>query len=330
MNILYTLNDKFVPQVGTGICSICENNKSFEDINFYLISYGITAKNKRLLNDMVKKYNRRIIIIELDDLNKYFDFHFDTLGWNPVILARLLMDKILPKNVDKILYLDGDTIVRGNLNDLWNLEISNKTLGMSIEPTADKKRRKALNIDKYPYYNSGVIFVNLKRFRKIKAGDKIINYYREHNGNLFAADQDAINGALTNEIYTISPKYNFYNIFDQYPYRFMCKIMKPLPYISKEMYDDAKANPCIIHYLGEERPWRKGNTHKYRKDYKKYLEMTPWNDTPDEEGWRLYFICWGIFNVITKSFPNLRYKTINYLIPKFMEHRKKQIKKEVK
>ena len=38
MNILYTLNDKFVPQVAGGICSICENNKDVDDINFYLIS----------------------------------------------------------------------------------------------------------------------------------------------------------------------------------------------------------------------------------------------------------------------------------------------------
>ena len=38
LNILYTLNDKFVPQVSAGICSICENNKDFDEINFYLIS----------------------------------------------------------------------------------------------------------------------------------------------------------------------------------------------------------------------------------------------------------------------------------------------------
>ena len=48
MNILYTLNDKFVPQVAGGICSICENNKDVDDINFYLISNGISEKNTHL------------------------------------------------------------------------------------------------------------------------------------------------------------------------------------------------------------------------------------------------------------------------------------------
>ena len=91
MNILYTLNDKFVPQVGAGICSICENNKQIKDINFYIISYGITINNKKKMQKLVKKYERNIEIIELENLNKYFNFNFDTLGWNKVILIKLFI-----------------------------------------------------------------------------------------------------------------------------------------------------------------------------------------------------------------------------------------------
>ena len=103
--------------------------------------------------------------------------------------------------------------------------------------------------------------------------------------------------------------------------------MKPLEYISKDMFDDAVNNPVIIHYLGEERPWREGNKHKYRDDYKKYLSMTYWKDTPDEKGWKLYFFCWNIFNIVTKPFPGLRLKIINNLIPAFMKYRKRKLKK---
>lgn len=327
MNILYTLNDKFVPQVAAGICSVCENNKNMKEITFYIISCGITNENKEKLNLLVKKYKRKIEIIELTNIKDYFDFDYDTLGWNSIVLVRLLIDKILPPKVKKILYLDGDTIVIGNLEKLWNINLKNKVLGMSIEPTVDKQRKKDLGLEKYPYYNAGVLLVNLEKWRDTKAGERIIKFYRDRNGKLFANDQDAINGALKNEIYTLPPKYNFYNIFNQYPYSFMCKLMKPVKYISKEIYMESVENPAIIHYLGEERPWRKGNTHKYRKDYIKYLSMTEWKDTPMEEGWKLYFVCWSIFNVVTKPFPNLRYKIINYLIPKFMKYRAKQLKK---
>lgn len=330
MNILYTLNDNFVPQVGTGITSICKNNKKAEKINFYIISYGIKKDNKNKLSRLCKKYNRDIDIIELDDLNEYFDFNFDTLGWNKVILARLLMGSILPKTVDKIIYLDGDTVVRDGLKELWETNLGSSIVGMSIEPTVDKKRKKSLDIENYPYYNSGVILVNLKKWRDKNCEKKIIQYYKEKNGLLFAADQDAINVVLKDNIHTISPKYNYYNIFYQYSYYFLSKLMKPLKYadyVSKEMYDEARQNPTIIHYLGEERPWRKGNTHKYKNDYQKYLKMTPWKNAEEEEGWKLYFVCWNIFNFVTKPFPLIRYNIINSLIPTFMKIRKNKIQK---
>lgn len=327
MNILYNLNDGFVPQVGAGIVSVCENNKDLTNIHFYILSYGIIEGNKKKLNKLVKKYKRNIDIIELDDLNKYFDFNFDTNGWNPIVLSRLLLDKILPESLDKILYLDGDTIVRGSLEELWNMDLNGKTIGMSIEPTIDRKRIKILELDDKPYYNAGVLMVDLKRWRKIKAGDRIINYYKKYDGNLFANDQDAINGAMKNEIITISPKYNFYNIFNQYSYNFLKKQMKNSDYISKSMFEDAVNNPIIIHYLGEERPWREGNKHKYRDDYKKYLSMSYWKNIPDEKGWKLYFFCWNTFNFVTKPFPGLRLRIINNLIPAFMKIRKRKLKK---
>ena len=174
MNIVYTLNDKFVPQVGAGIVSVCENNKEANDINFYLVSSGITDKNKKELSKLVKSYKRNIDIIELGDISDYFDFEFDTNGWNPIVLARLLLDKILPSGISKIIYLDGDTIVRGNILDLWNTDLCGKTIGMSIEPTIDKKRIEILDLGMRPYCNAGVLLIDLKRFKKINAGRKII------------------------------------------------------------------------------------------------------------------------------------------------------------
>lgn len=327
MNILYTLNDKFVPQVAAGICSVCENNKEEEKIVFYLISKEITDENKEKLKAFAKTYNREVIIKELGNIEDYFDFEFDTTGWNSIVLARLILDKFLPEDMEKILYLDGDTIVRNSLKELWNTDLGNNILAASIEPTVDKQRRINLGLEYNQYYNAGVLLVNLKKWREVNAGKIILDYYKKNNGKLFANDQDAINGSLVNQIYTLSPKYNFYNIFYQYPYGFLVKLMKPAEYIEKEVFEDAGRNPTIIHYLGEERPWRIGNHHKYKKDYLYYLNKTPWENQGLESGWNLYFICWDIFNFVTKPFPSLRYKIINALIPAFIKKRSKNNKK---
>lgn len=327
MNILYTVNDKFVPQAAAGICSVCENNREIEKIHFYVFSSGITTQNKLDLQQLAQSYKRELTIIEIKDIQEYLDFEFDTLGWNQVILARLFMSKILPESVDKILYMDADTIVRGSLKELWELDLQGKTLGMCIEPTVNRRRKNELGLETKYYYNSGVLLVDLKRWRQIKAEELMVNFYRERNGNLFAPDQDIINGALKDEICPILPKYNFCNIYYQYPYWFLCKLVKPLEYISEREFEDSVNHSVIIHFLGEERPWRKGNTHKYQDDYKKYLEMTVWRDAPMEEGWGLYFFCWKVFNVFTEPFPQLRYSIIDHLIPYFMKYRARMLKK---
>ena len=103
--------------------------------------------------------------------------------------------------------------------------------------------------------------------------------------------------------------------------------MKPVDYISEKTYDDAVKNPIIIHYLGEERPWRVGNKHKYKDDYIKYLNMTPWSGQNFETGWELYFKFWYLFNFFTKCFPKVRYLIIDSLIPVFINYRAKKNKR---
>lgn len=64
-----------------------------------MISNEISDENKALLEEFVKSYKRKISIIELGDIKKYFDFEFDTTGWNSIVLARLVVDKLLPKDI---------------------------------------------------------------------------------------------------------------------------------------------------------------------------------------------------------------------------------------
>lgn len=326
MNILYTTNELFTGKVATSICSVFENNKDLEEINVYIIGQNLSSESCNRFAKMERKYKRKIQILPLNDLSEYFAFSFDTNGWNPIILARLLLDRLLPTTVNKILYLDGDTVNIAPLKDLYNMDLSNFVLGGVIEATISMKYRTNLGLEKYPYINAGVLLINLEKWREEKWGEKCIHYYKKKNGKLFANDQDIINVVLKDNIYYLPPKYNFYNIYWFYPYKMLKKLMKNATYYSPTIYQESIKNPAIIHYLGEERPWRKGNTHKFKKEYIKYHTMTPWKHESEEEGFELYFLCWRIFNVITKPVPMLRYKIITTLIPLFMKWRKKQLK----
>jgi lipopolysaccharide biosynthesis glycosyltransferase len=330
MNLFYTSDDNFVPQLGAGICSVCENNQNAQEICFYIGSLGITNDHQLELIQLAHRYGRRVVFLEIGNLRELIGFDFDTSGWNPIVLARLAVDRLLPQSVERVIYLDGDTIVRGSLKELWETDLEGCAIGASMEPTANRKRRVALGLAELPYFNAGVLLIDLKRWREEGTGARILGFYQAKQGQLFANDQDAINGALAGEIYVLSPKYNYFNIYWYYPYRVLCKLAAPAPYLSRAELKDAQRQPTIIHYLGEDRPWRRGNTHRYSADYQHYLSLTPWADTPMEEGWQTYFVCYKLFLTLLKPLPMLRYHIIDSLIPLFLRYRKRQRLKEKK
>ena len=177
MNLVYTTDNNFIPQVAAGMCSVMENNREMDWIHFYIVSDGVTPENQAQLSALVRQYGRELTVIELDEIASYFDFEFDTLGWRPVILARLLLDRLLPPDVDRVLYLDGDTIVRGNLAELWQTDMGDAVIGACVEPTMDKQRKIALGMENVPYFNSGVLLIDLDKWRKQCTGQRIIQFY---------------------------------------------------------------------------------------------------------------------------------------------------------
>lgn len=328
MNIVYTTDDNFIIQVTTSIVSVYENNKA--DVNIFVLLKNVSEFNKNVLKTTAEKYGHDINLIELESIDVYFGLPVNTGGWNDIVLSRLFLDKILPSEVERVIYIDGDTIVRDSLNDLWNINLNNNILGAVVEPVTSMKRKVQLGLEKEdPYYNAGILLIDLKKWKESNAGNRILNFYKAHNYKLFANDQDAINGELKGEIQPIDIKYNYNNTFYYYPYWFLKKKDNNLP--SKDIYKDSISNPYVIHYLGEERPWREGNRHEYRNEYVNYYHMTYFGkeaknkDGIIEYGWKKYFLFWNLFNTIIKPFPGLRLFIINKGIPIVMKMRSRTI-----
>ncbi len=333
MNIVYNTDNNFVPQVCASICSVCENNADVENIHFHILGAELSEESKNNLCKLADSYSRELFCYEIGNINSRFDFSFDTHGWRPVILPRLPIDKIIPDTISRVIYLDGDTIVRSSISALDSMNLDGCPIAGIIEPTVNKNQLDIIGLSGKPYINSGVMVIDADMWRKQNIGSAIIDYYASHDGRLFAPDQDAINGAMKGKIKYISPTYNYCNTFDIYSYKSICKIAKPVDYrhfVSEETFNEAHNDPKIIHYLGEERPWRTGNRHRFRSDFEKYLSLTPYGNMPFEEGWQTYFSCFYLFNAIMKPMPVLRYKIITKLIPAFMKYRKKQLAKEKK
>lgn len=142
MDIVFCLDNNFVMQTGVAMTSVCENNQT-ESIKFHLISTGLSNENQMDLRNIVDKYGKEICFYIVDD-SLLANCPVNVPGQSKTVsiatYLKVFIVNILPDNIDKVLYLDGDLIVRGSLTDLWNTDISEVSLAAVRDIFADDIR----------------------------------------------------------------------------------------------------------------------------------------------------------------------------------------------
>ena len=323
MNILYGANENYVRYLAASLISLLENNRDFESIKIFILSFGISKESKEKLTRQVKDYDREIVFLELSDLKNRFDYNIDTGSYDISVMGRLFMGLMLPQDIKRVIYLDCDTIICSSLKKLWNYNLRGKALGAVLEPTIDKQLK--VDIGTYidaPYFNSGVLLIDLSAYRKKKFLERILAYQESINDVSLFADQDAINGALRWEIRILPPTYNFFTNYRYWSYNALVEQDRIYSLIPRKDFEKAKKNPTIIHFAGDERPWRKGNFNPYRKKYEKYNSFSAWGDYTKEECKEFYMLFYHIVNLATLISPRLR-KMISRVYLRKQRKRKK-------
>lgn len=322
MNLLYTVNEAFVPQLAASVASVCENSSPNDAIHFFVFCDKVSQTSKETLRSFLNKYCVEIDFIDIDGFMEAGCIDFDTQGWNEIVLSRLLLARFLASDIQRVLYLDADTMVRGSLKELWDAPLNEHgcIIGACPEPTVSSKRMKALGHGGKPYFNAGVLLIDLESWRRNEIEKQLLECLKERGAELFANDQDAINLVLDERIMPLPVKYNYCNSFYYYPLS-MLKRVSPWFDPDPRRYSEWVSNPVIVHFLGEDRPWRLGNTHRYSNEYLQNLSLTPWKGQGMEDGWHFYYAAWSLFNMLTGPFPMLRYRLITNMIPSVMRLR---------
>lgn len=274
MNILCCLDDNFVQHTGVMLTSLFENN-SGEAIDVYVMTEGLQEKNRSALSSIVRKYNARIYFYMLKaDMLKNFSLKTDDYV-SVAAYFRLLVTTVLPAELDKIIYIDGDTIVRSSLKELWETEIENYALAAIDETIAGNCRRHQYDRS-FGYFNSGVMLLNLKYWREKNVAERAIDYLTRYPERIKSWDQDALNGVLYDKEWKRLPlKWNLTTLF-------LDKGFSANPNYSDvyaSEYFSAIKDPAIVHYTGPAKPWHYTSTdHPFKKEYNKYLQLTVWKD----------------------------------------------------
>ena len=128
MEVLCAFDERFVPHAATMLCSLLENNRVFRIHLFHSASIDSKKLKSPLakLKSLIAKYECEMVCygIRFDD---FADLRVDE--WSSMAhYFRLLAPRVLPMDINKVLYLDSDLIVRDSLRDLWSIDLSGYAL----------------------------------------------------------------------------------------------------------------------------------------------------------------------------------------------------------
>lgn len=287
MNIFYFTSDLFVSVAATSMVSLMENNKAAETIHFYMIDDGIKKENKEKLTSLIESYGRSISYINAPDPKDLFDFPFKDRYQIGHSYVRMAIGTLLPDDVDKVLALDSDTLILGDLTELWNMDMGNNILAGVADCLNLKAYKKQFGLEGEEFYcNAGVYLIDLKKWREEQIENTIKDVIKERNGNVFFFEQTLINYSCRGQILKLHPRFNTYTLFYAFKYENLLRWRNPTIFYKENEINEAKTNPTIIHFTRNfymlSRPWVKECDHPLTEQYIKYKVLTPWPELSED------------------------------------------------
>lgn len=289
--IILATDDNFVQHCAVTITSVLEHN---DGVYFFVLTEGLTNENIKILNELVVSYNSTIEFVTINS-NLVANFPMpQSSGFSHISVAtyyRLFMASLLPKYIDRVLYLDCDIVVRGNLTELFETDLEGFALGAVFQDDkillqGDEYQRLGLS-EEVGYFNAGVLLVNLKYWRDNNVEEQLLDYIVNHTADIKFHDQDTLNAVLASNTKTLDCKWNTLSIF-------LTKAIHDFSSPRCLKYKDqilsgTGRNPIVVHYVSRPKPWEWSCSHPYKNDYYYYLDKTvfcgwrpKWHGTKNE------------------------------------------------
>lgn len=279
MKVMYTCDNNYVWLMGISTISLFENNKNLEELIVYLLGENISEQNIIELEKIGHKYGRKVIIIDVPQLN--IPSSLVSVRWPLSAFTRLISGKILPSDVEKILYLDCDTVVLGDISELEDVDF-NGNIVMGVKDCISGTYKKNIGLNKNsPYVNAGVILFDMTALRRIDIALEIEKYMSKYMKLINYADQDILNGIFLDRIGEINPKFDVMTIDVVHTHEEIRQLRRPTNFYTKNEIDEAKINPTIIHYttnMKVVRPWFSNTNHPFSNEFKRYMDMSVWKN----------------------------------------------------
>lgn len=196
--IFFAVDDEYIPFLAVAISSLIENSSKNYYYSIKILYTNISEENKK----KISKYETENVKIEFVDLNYYIEEVKDKLYtrdyYSKTTYFRLFIPNLYPQ-YNKVLYLDSDVVVLGDISKLYNVELGNNLVVAAPDDVIQTNKvfqeyaEKVVGVADYRnYFNAGILLMNLDEFRKFKFQEKFL-YLLETIKFTVAQDQDYLN-----------------------------------------------------------------------------------------------------------------------------------------
>lgn len=255
--IFFTTDDTYIPYLDVAISSLIHNASKAYTYRLIILNTGIKQENI----DLVKRRECEGFAIDFVDITEQVKdiqsrfknvYHFSVVTY-----YRLFIASMFPQ-YRKIVYLDCDLVVLGDISRLYHTDLRGNIFGagpeMFVQSTPEFRRyaEAALGVDPDGYVNAGVLVVDLEQFRKHKIEEKFIDLITRYDFDLLDPDQAYLNYLCDGKILTLPSGWN--------------KEPLPLP---------CEGDLNIVHYALYKKPWQYDDV-MYGEHFWRYAEMSPY------------------------------------------------------
>ncbi|MBR5179210.1 MAG: 1-acyl-sn-glycerol-3-phosphate acyltransferase [Lachnospiraceae bacterium] len=265
IDIFYAFDETFVKYVTVSLYSLIKNASLKYDYRIHLLHSGLHDESC----DTIKSLSKPGFTFLFEDVSDYLSTLSHDLPlrdyYSKTTYFRLFIADMHPE-LDKALYIDSDTIVQGDVSELYNTDITDRYLAACHEQAMVQVDEfgtyveNCVGVSRYNFFNCGVLLINSKEWRAHKVLNRFMGLLHQYDF-LVTQDEDYLNLICKDHVLFVDQKWNYETIFD-----FPCPA----------------GEVGIFHYIMFEKPWHYRDC-PYADIYFKYAKETPVYDEIQKE-----------------------------------------------
>ncbi len=281
LNVLYACDNNYAPYTGISMNSLFKNNREIEHICVYLVEDNVSEENKARWQAQAEEFGRELVLINAASIVEQIKaLGIPSYRGSYTTNFRMFFHTFIPDTVERLLYVDSDTVVAGSLAPLLTLDMEGKAVAVVRESLTSEY---IVDIGLAPdteYFNAGVTFINVVEWKRQDITGKLLDHIQNVRARYCNPDQDLLNIVLKDTKYLLPPEYNFQPVHRAFSDKAYFAVYRPMRYYSHEQLEHARQNPVILHtyrFLGDF-PWHAKNYHPDTAVFDEYLKDSPWSD----------------------------------------------------